>query len=117
LEAARTDDVGEYPEGDPMIAAPARDETLPSGSKWACRRRAHNAAIRRVRTPDTQAVPSDGRLRVVSNSVNDEFVRTLRDELDRALNYQRPADTDVRTEKHSNTPRADAFSQTTQHPL
>lgn len=48
--------------------------------------RAQNAAIRRARVRDTPAsVSSDGRLRLVSNSDDDGFVRALRDELDRAL--------------------------------
>ena len=50
--------------------------------------RAQNAAIRQARAPDTAAsVPSDGRLRRVSNVDDDGFVRALRDELDRALTH------------------------------
>ena len=50
--------------------------------------RAQNAAIRQARARDTPAlVPSDGRLRLVSNSDDDGFVRALRDELDRALTH------------------------------
>ena len=50
--------------------------------------RAQNAAIRQARAPDTPAsVPSDGRLRLVSNVDDDGFVRALRDELDRALTH------------------------------
>lgn len=50
--------------------------------------RAQNAAIRQARARDTPAsVPSDGRLRRVSNVDDDGFVRALRDELDRALTH------------------------------
>ena len=50
--------------------------------------RARNAAIRHARAPATpEEVPNDGRLRLVSNSDDDGFLRALRDELDRALTH------------------------------
>jgi len=50
--------------------------------------RARNAAIRQARVPATpEGVPNDGRLRLVSNSDDDGFLRALRDELDRALTH------------------------------
>ena len=50
--------------------------------------RARNAAIRQARGPATaEAVRSDRRLRLVSNSEDDGFLQALRDELDRALTH------------------------------
>ena len=50
--------------------------------------RAHNVAIRQARVPITPAsAANDGRLRLVSDSEGDGFLRTLRDELDRALTH------------------------------
>jgi hypothetical protein len=51
--------------------------------------RAHNAAIRQALAPASdRAVPSGGRLRLISKSGDEGFVRALRDELDRALTHQ-----------------------------
>ena len=50
--------------------------------------RAHNVAIRQARVSVTPAsAATDGRLRLVSSSEDDGFLRTLRDELDRALTH------------------------------
>ena len=50
--------------------------------------RARNAAIRQAPVLATpEVVPNDGRLGLVSNADDDEFLRALRDELDRALTH------------------------------
>jgi hypothetical protein len=51
--------------------------------------RAQNAAIRQAGSAGTAAAngSTDGRLRLVSDSADDGFVRALRDELDRLLTH------------------------------
>jgi len=51
--------------------------------------RAQNAAIRQSVSPGaaTTNASDDGQLRVVLDSTDDEFVRALRDELDRMLTH------------------------------